>query len=114
MWNEGDSSVSLHMWNGEDAMPFGCRKSYGSRKVVAPGVMPNLEVLEFSVPLQALKDNNGDCENIGLDYLPSLQLLRVSVNCKDVPLAESDAGCCVGCTEKRMQRPSQPPHAYCA
>ncbi|XP_066337598.1 disease resistance protein Pik-2-like isoform X1 [Miscanthus floridulus] len=49
-----DTSVSLHMWNGKDAMPFASRKSNDSRKVVPSGVMPNLEMLCFDVRLWAL------------------------------------------------------------
>jgi disease resistance protein RPM1 len=89
--NEEDASISLHMWNGDDAMPFASRKRNDSRKVVPSGVMPNLEVLQFVVPLRALRDNNGDCGSIGLEYLPSLQELRGWIDCEDVPVAESDA-----------------------
>ncbi|CAD6255837.1 unnamed protein product [Miscanthus lutarioriparius] len=71
--NTEDASISLHMWNGEDAMPFAPGKSNDSRKVVPSGVMPNLEGLRFYVPLRALKDNNSDCGNIGLEYLPSFR-----------------------------------------
>jgi len=70
--NEEDPSISLHIWNGEDAMPFASGKSNDSRKVVPSGVMPNLEALR----LLALKDNYRDyCGNIGLEYLPSLRVL---------------------------------------
>ena len=90
--NEEDTSVSLHMWNGEDAMPFASRKSNDRKKVVPSGVMPNLEVLELNVRLRALKDNYSDyCGNIGLEYLPSLRELRGCIFCEDVPIAESDA-----------------------
>ncbi|CAD6251577.1 unnamed protein product [Miscanthus lutarioriparius] len=90
--NEEDTSVSLHMWNGEDAMPFASRKNNDSRKVVPSDVMPNLEMLDFDVPLRALKDNYSDyCGNIGLEYLPSLRELRGCIVCEDVPVAERDA-----------------------
>ncbi|CAD6252776.1 unnamed protein product [Miscanthus lutarioriparius] len=90
--DEEDTSVSLHMWDGEDAMPFASRKSNDSRKVVPSGVMPNLEMLDFDVPLRALKDNYSDyCWNIGLEYLPSLRELRGVIRCEDVPGAEGDA-----------------------
>ncbi|CAD6252774.1 unnamed protein product [Miscanthus lutarioriparius] len=90
--DEEDTRVSLHMWNGEDAMPFASRKSNKSRNVVPSGVMPNLEVLELDVPLRALKDNYSDyCGNIGLEYLPSIWELRGWIVCEDVPVAESDA-----------------------
>ncbi|CAD6252761.1 unnamed protein product [Miscanthus lutarioriparius] len=70
--DEEDTSVSLHMWDGEDAMPFASRKSNDSRKVIPSGVMPNLEVLHFNVYLRA-RNYRG---NIGLEYLPSLRALR--------------------------------------
>jgi disease resistance protein RPM1 len=87
--NKEDASISLHIWNGEDAMPFASRKNNDSRKVVPSGVMPNLEVLRFYVPLRALKDKNGDCGNIGLEYLPFLRELWI--RCDDVPATERDA-----------------------
>jgi len=89
--NTEDASISLHMWNGEDAMPFASGKSNDSRKVVPSGVMPNLEELRFYVPLRALKDNNSDCGNIGLEYLPSLQVLRGPIACSGVSAAEGEA-----------------------
>ena len=86
--NKEDASISLHIWNGEDAMPFASRKSNDSRKVVPSGVMPNLEALR----LRALKDNYRDyCGNIGLEYLPSLQVLRGPIACSGVSAAEGEA-----------------------
>jgi disease resistance protein RPM1 len=89
--NEEDASVSLLMWNGEDDMPLASRKSNDSRNVVPSGVMPNLEVLWFHVPLQALKDNNSDCGSIRLEYLPSLRELGGQIHCRGMPAAEIDA-----------------------
>jgi disease resistance protein RPM1 len=90
--NEEDTSVSLHMWNGEDAMPFASRKSNDCGKVVPSGVMPNLEVLYFDVRLRALKGNYSDyCGNIGLEYLPSLREVRGGIDCRGVPATERDA-----------------------
>ncbi|XP_066334437.1 disease resistance protein Pik-2-like [Miscanthus floridulus] len=90
--NEEDTSVSLHMWNGEDAMPFASRKGYDSRKAVPSGVMPNLEVLDFVVCLRALKGNYSDyCGNIGLEYLPSLRELRWKIISRGMPATETDA-----------------------
>ncbi|XP_066381404.1 disease resistance protein RPP8-like [Miscanthus floridulus] len=87
-----DTSVSLHMWNGDDAMPFASRKSNDSRKVVPSGVMPNLEVLCFDVPLWKLKGNHSDyCGNIGLEYLPSLRKLRGRIFSGGMPAMERDA-----------------------
>jgi disease resistance protein RPM1 len=48
--NKEDASVSLHIWNGKDAMPFASRKRNDSRKVVPSGLTPNLEMLEINVP----------------------------------------------------------------
>ncbi|XP_066336186.1 disease resistance protein RGA5-like [Miscanthus floridulus] len=90
--DEEDTSVSLHMWNGEDAMPFASRKSNDSRKVVPSGVMPILEVLVFNLPLRALKGKYSDyCGNIGLEYLPSLRELRGLIFYGDVPATVRDA-----------------------
>jgi len=90
--NEEDTSVSLHMWDGEDAMPFASRKSNDSRKVIPSCVMPNLKVLYFNVYLQALKDNYRDyCGNIGLEYLPSLRKLRGRIFSGGMPAMERDA-----------------------
>ena len=86
--NKEDASISLHIWNGEDAMPFASGKSNDSRKVVPSGVMPNLEVLELWI---ALEDNYSYCGNIGLEYLPSLRKLRGRIDCRGVTVAESDA-----------------------
>ncbi|CAD6252766.1 unnamed protein product [Miscanthus lutarioriparius] len=71
--DEEDTSVSLHMWNGEDAMPFASRKNNDSRKVIPSDVMPNLEVLHFNFYLHW---HGGYRRNIGLEYLPSLRALR--------------------------------------
>jgi disease resistance protein RPM1 len=53
--------------------------------------MPNLEVLDFYVLLRALKDNNSDCGNIGMEYLPSVRELKVRISCEDMAVAERDA-----------------------
>ncbi|XP_066336188.1 uncharacterized protein [Miscanthus floridulus] len=107
--NEGDTSISLHMWNGEDDMPFASRKGNKSRKVVPSGVMPNLQVLYFNVHLRALKDNYSDYYgNIGLEYLPSLRELKGRIDHEDVSVAESDA--VLAALRDAMQRPSQPSH----
>lgn len=90
--NEEDASVSLHIWNGEGAMPFGSGKSNEDSNKVAPfGVMPNLEELCISIPLRALKDNNGDCGNIGLEYLPSLRQLSGSMDCDGASAGDVNA-----------------------
>jgi disease resistance protein RPM1 len=88
--NKEFSSISLHIWNGEGAMPFGSGKSNCS-KVVPSGVMPSLEVSTFNVPLRALKDNNGDCTNFGVEYLASLREIKAWINCDGVCTEEVDA-----------------------
>ncbi|XP_066337628.1 disease resistance protein Pik-2-like [Miscanthus floridulus] len=93
--DEEDTSVSLHMWNGEDALPFASRKNNDSRKVVPSGVMPNLEVLEHHVRLRALRELTGGnysdyCGNIGLEYMPSLRELRGWIISRGLPAWESD------------------------
>ncbi|CAL5006891.1 unnamed protein product [Urochloa decumbens] len=77
--NQEESSISLHIWNGTDAMPFGSRRNDGCSGPCA--VMPKLEVLTVGVFLRACKDGNGDCSNIGLGCLPSLHKVRVSIDC---------------------------------
>ncbi|KAF8738580.1 hypothetical protein HU200_013963 [Digitaria exilis] len=84
--------VSVSFWNGNGAAPFGlsrtkqqagCRRSV---EAVPPPVMPNLEMLRFEVPVRALyKDGNGGCDNLGLEFLPSLANVHVEVNCEGAP-----------------------------
>jgi disease resistance protein RPM1 len=89
--HEDDGCILFHMWNGEGAMPFGPRKSSNSSKAVPSHVMPNLEVLTFDIRLRAIKVNNGDCGNIGIEYLPSLQKLSGWIHLDGVPPAEGGA-----------------------
>ncbi|CAN6374626.1 unnamed protein product [Urochloa humidicola] len=81
-----DSSISFHMWNGEDAMPFGPKKNDEGR--VAPTIMPSLEFLEFFFFVRALKDCNGDCSNIGLECLAVLQKVTVRIGCQGASVSE--------------------------
>ncbi|TVU38939.1 hypothetical protein EJB05_12336, partial [Eragrostis curvula] len=83
---EEDSSVSFRIWNGFDAMPFGSGKNDCS--VTPSTVMPNLEVLSSRVFVRALKDGNGDCANIGLQCLTSLQQVQVDLDCEGASAAE--------------------------
>ncbi|TVU23892.1 hypothetical protein EJB05_26278 [Eragrostis curvula] len=83
---EEDSAVSFHIWNGVDATPFGSAKHDCS--VPPSAVMPNLEVLNFRIFVRALKDGNGDCANIGLQYLSSLQIVKVTLDCSGASAAE--------------------------
>ncbi|GJN05017.1 hypothetical protein PR202_ga22612 [Eleusine coracana subsp. coracana] len=86
--NKENSNLSLHIWDGTDAMPFGSSKKDCS---LAPyAMMPNVEVLESQIYVRALKDGNGDCSNTGLQYLPSLQIFNVHLNCEGVTDAEVD------------------------
>jgi hypothetical protein len=48
--------------------------------------LPKLEELEFSVRVKELTENNViSCDNLGLEYLPSLQRVEVDLWC-NVPL----------------------------
>ncbi|XP_062182422.1 disease resistance protein PIK6-NP-like [Phragmites australis] len=87
-----DSSVSLHIWNGTDAMPFKCSTENDCSLCAIPSaVMPNLQFLHIAVFVRALKDGNGDCANIiGLEYLTSLQEVQVFIDCKGASAAEVD------------------------
>ncbi|KAF8647817.1 hypothetical protein HU200_065178 [Digitaria exilis] len=93
--------VSVSFWNGNGAAPFGSRtkQQAGCRRsveAVPPPVMPNLQYLFFEVPVRALyMDGNGGCDNLGLEFLPSLANVDVIVNCMgatadDVDKAEAD------------------------
>ncbi|TVU23901.1 hypothetical protein EJB05_26288, partial [Eragrostis curvula] len=83
---EEDSSVSFHIWSGIGAMPFGSGKHDCS--VPPPAVMPNLEVLCSRIFVRALKDGNGDCANICLQYLQSLERVEVELDCSGASAAE--------------------------
>ncbi|KAF8645090.1 hypothetical protein HU200_066212 [Digitaria exilis] len=93
--------VSVSFWNGNGAAPFGSRtkQQAGCRRsveAVPPPVMPNLQELDFEVPVRALyMDGNGGCDNLGLEFLPSLAKVYVYVDCTgatadDVEKAEAD------------------------
>jgi hypothetical protein len=71
-----DSSISFTIWCYEDDVA-----AFGSPKgiVKAPAVMPNLQVLHFEVVVGALVGKNGSCDKLGLEYLPSLQKVRVEL-----------------------------------
>ncbi|KAF8645094.1 hypothetical protein HU200_066210 [Digitaria exilis] len=83
--------VSVSFWNGNGAAPFGSRtkQQAGCRRsveAVPPPVMPNLQELNFEVPVRALyKDGNGGCDNLGLEFLPSLANVHVDVNSEGAP-----------------------------
>ncbi|GJN25743.1 hypothetical protein PR202_gb13610 [Eleusine coracana subsp. coracana] len=88
---EEDSTVSFHIWNGTNAMPFGSSKKDSN---VAPyAVMPSLEKLFSRIDVRALKDVKGYFSNIGLEYLPSLRKVEVEINVSadDVEVAEAEA-----------------------
>ncbi|XP_062181941.1 disease resistance protein RGA5-like [Phragmites australis] len=90
--NKEDSSVSLHIWNGTDAMPFKCSTENDCSLCAIPSaVMPNLQSLSTAVFVRALKDGNGDCDNIiGLEYLTSLREVQVWIDCQGASAAEVD------------------------
>ncbi|TVU23886.1 hypothetical protein EJB05_26272, partial [Eragrostis curvula] len=83
---EEDSSVSFHIWNGIDAMPFDSDKN--DCRIPPSAVMPNLEVLLSEIRVRALKDGNGDCANVGLQYLTSLQKVKVRLDCSGASATE--------------------------
>ncbi|KAL6870926.1 hypothetical protein ACP4OV_014774 [Aristida adscensionis] len=85
-----DSSVSFTIWNGIGVMGFASRKN--DRSKVAPAVMPNLEELCFKVYRVSMTMTvcKSSCDNLGLEYITSLQ--KVTVNCwcsSDAKEAES-------------------------
>jgi hypothetical protein len=86
---EGDSSVSFHLWNGRrDAMPFGFRKK--SRSIAPYGVMPSLEELSCEIFMRDIKYSKVECGDIvGLDYLPSLEKVKLAINCAGASPAEA-------------------------
>ncbi|KAL6595541.1 hypothetical protein ACP70R_047881 [Stipagrostis hirtigluma subsp. patula] len=75
-----DSSVSFTIWNGKDDIAFGSRKKDECR--AAPPVMQNLEVLEFRVHVMSMRKCKGSYDNLGLEYLTSLQETGVFFECK--------------------------------
>ncbi|CAN6362574.1 unnamed protein product [Urochloa humidicola] len=81
-----DSSISFHMWNGEDAMPFGPKKDGKGR--IAPTIMPGLEFLELFFFVRTLKDCNDDCSHIGLECLTALRKVTVRIGCQGASVSE--------------------------
>jgi disease resistance protein RPM1 len=75
-----DSSVSLTIWHARrrnDAPAFAPRREQDTCRV-AGAIMPNLQALLFEVDVAELTAcNNGRCDNLGLEYLPSLQKVFV-------------------------------------
>jgi hypothetical protein len=43
--------------------------------------MPNLQVLHIEVDVRILIRNNGSCDKLGLEYLPSLQHVNELLRC---------------------------------
>ncbi|CAN6191952.1 unnamed protein product [Urochloa humidicola] len=81
--HEEDSTFSFHIWNGKDPMPFRSTRAARNNCCNVPSaVMPNLQVLSIRVFVRALKDGKGDCGNIGLEYLTSLQKLDGFLECQ--------------------------------
>jgi hypothetical protein len=87
--NLDEPSVSLHIWNGTDAMPYGYTTRNDSFSVSC-AVMPKLEILTVGIFVRASEDGNGDFENIGPECLPSLRKLRVSIDSGRASAAEVD------------------------
>ena len=98
--NEDSACVSFSLWNGKQQgalAAFGSStEDESSSRSVPPTVMPNLQDLEFHVPVRALyKDGNGSCRSLGLHCLPSLRRVTVYVDCEgaspdDVEKAEAE------------------------
>jgi disease resistance protein RPM1 len=65
-----DSSVSLHISNGRDDIPFGYEKTDERR--AAPTVMPSLEKISSTIFVWAFKDGSYGCDTLGLEHPPSL------------------------------------------
>ncbi|KAG2562155.1 hypothetical protein PVAP13_8KG248612 [Panicum virgatum] len=85
--NEDSACVSFSLWNGKQQgalAAFGSStEDESSSRSVPPTVMPNLQHLEFQVPVRALyKDGNGSCRSLGLRCLPSLRNVSVVVDCE--------------------------------
>jgi len=85
--NEDSACVSFSLWNGKQQgalAAFGSStEDESSSRSVPPTVMPNLQDLEFHVPVRALyKDGNGSCHSLGLHCLPSLRRVKVYVDCE--------------------------------
>jgi hypothetical protein len=70
-------SMFLFVLN-EDSSAFGSQKG----TVQAPAVMPSLQVLHFSVFVKHLVRKNGSCDKLGLEYVLSLQDVRVQLRCE--------------------------------
>jgi hypothetical protein len=75
-----DSSVSFTLWDTNyrnDVVAFGSQKGI----VRAPAIMPSLQMLRFSVYVEYFVRINGSCDKLGLEYLPTLQDVRVVLSC---------------------------------
>ncbi|CAO2142928.1 unnamed protein product [Urochloa humidicola] len=96
---EDSTSVSFSIEKGKGAKSITGRsktEDESSRSVAPLPVMPNLKDLRFEIPVMALyKDGKGGCDNLGLECLPSLRSVKVSVDCEgasadDVEKAEGE------------------------
>ncbi|CAN6287294.1 unnamed protein product [Urochloa humidicola] len=77
-----DSSVSFTIWNGGRDLASDSKKK--DKCLVAPVMMPKLEELYFVVPMHSLMVREGSCDNLGLEYLTSLEKVRVRFECRCV------------------------------
>jgi hypothetical protein len=65
-----DLSASFTLWsNGDDVVPFGSQKDI----VRAPAIMPNLQVLRFSV---VVKDLARNCDKFGMECYSMAGMFR--------------------------------------
>lgn len=77
-----DSSVSWTIWSMWRAPSFGS-ETRDEYRVAPPTILPHLQVLEFKVDVKRIIRDNGSCEDLGLEYLHSLQKVKVSFSCYD-------------------------------
>ncbi|TVU23351.1 hypothetical protein EJB05_25710, partial [Eragrostis curvula] len=77
-----DSSVSFIVGLECDGSIFGTKKR--DECIVVPHFMPNLQVLQFLVHVWSLMHNNNSCDNLGLEYLRSLQKVILRFYCHNV------------------------------
>ncbi|TVT96845.1 hypothetical protein EJB05_57920, partial [Eragrostis curvula] len=77
-----DSTVSLTLWHGRRIMLDFCSKRRDNCRA-APAIMANLEELLFFVRVEHIIYMKCSCDNLGLEYLPSLQKVRVFFMTRD-------------------------------
>lgn len=66
----------------------GCKLSTSNVGIDAPTIMPSLEYLQFMVHVRFLKDANIGFDKLVSENLPSLQRVKVQIDCSNARLAE--------------------------